>query len=142
MGTKFNVGVIGAGRMGKIHIENILYNIPGLKLKVVADSNIDNQLRDWVNEMGVPLLINDADDIINDPEIKAVVIASSTATHVEFIQKAAYMNKDVFCEKPIDTDLNKIKKTLEIVKNEGIKLMIGFNRRFDKNFRRVREIVT
>jgi myo-inositol 2-dehydrogenase/D-chiro-inositol 1-dehydrogenase len=91
--------------------------------------------------MGVPLLINDADDIINDPEINAVVIASSTDTHVKFIQKAAHMKKDVFCEKPIDTDLKLIKETLNIVKNEKIKLMIGFNRRFDKNFKRIREMV-
>ncbi|MFW9822243.1 MAG: inositol 2-dehydrogenase [Candidatus Thorarchaeota archaeon] len=139
---KYSVGVIGAGRMGKIHIENIIHNIPGLKLKVVADKNIDNGMKQWAEKVGIPLLIYDADDIFNDPEIEAIVIASSTDTHVEFIQKAAQLKKDVFCEKPIDTDLKKIKKILEIVKNEGIKLMIGFNRRFDKNFKRVRELVS
>ncbi|MHA2182727.1 MAG: inositol 2-dehydrogenase [Promethearchaeota archaeon] len=138
----YTVGVIGAGRIGKIHIENILSNIPGLKLKTVADINIDDQMNEWANKVGVPLLIQDADDIFSDSEIDVVIIASSTDTHVKFIQKAAHMKKDVFCEKPIDTNLNNIKETLKIVKNEGIKLMIGFNRRFDKNFKRVREIVT
>ncbi|MFX1453999.1 MAG: Gfo/Idh/MocA family oxidoreductase, partial [Promethearchaeota archaeon] len=142
MGTTFNVGVIGAGRMGKIHIENIIHNVPGLNLKVVADISIDDDMKDWAEKVGVPQLIPNSDDIFNDPEIDAVVIASSTNTHVEFIQKAAQLKKDVFCEKPIDTDLKKIKKTLEIVKNEGIKLMIGFNRRFDKNFKRVRDLVS
>ena len=141
MVTTLNVGVIGAGRIGKIHIENIIRNIPGLKLKIVADNTIDDQMREWADKVGVPLLIQDAEDIFNDPEIDVVVIASSTDTHVKFIQKAAHMKKDVFCEKPIDTDLKLIKETLEIVKNERIKLMIGFNRRFDKNFKRVREIV-
>ncbi len=141
MGTTFNVGVIGAGRIGKIHIENIIRNIPGLKLKKVADINIDDQMEEWANKIGIPLLTQDVNDIFNDPEIDAVVIASSTNTHVKFIQKAAHMKKDIFCEKPIDTDLKLIKETLEIVKNERIKLMIGFNRRFDKNFKRVREIV-
>ncbi len=141
MKSTFNVGVIGVGRIGKIHIENIIRNVPGLKLKMVADINIDDQMKEWAKKVGVPLLIQDADDIFNDPGIDAVVIASSTDTHVKFIQKAAHLKKDVFSEKPIDTDLKLIKETLEIVKNEGIKLMIGFNRRFDKNFKRVREIV-
>ena len=141
MAKIYTVGVIGAGRMGKIHIENILRNIPDLKLKFVADININDQLEQWANKLGVPLLTQDVNDIFNDPEIDVVVIASSTDTHVKFIQKAAHMKKDVFCEKPIDTDLKLIKETLEIVKNERIKLMIGFNRRFDKNFKRVREIV-
>ncbi|MHA1987339.1 MAG: inositol 2-dehydrogenase [Promethearchaeota archaeon] len=138
----YTIGVIGAGRIGKIHIENILRNIPDLKLKLVADINIDDQLEQWANKLSVPLLTQDVNDIFSDDEIDAVVIASSTDTHVKFIQKAARMKKDVFCEKPIDTNLNLIRETLEIVKKEGIKLMIGFNRRFDKNFKRIREMVT
>ena len=135
-------GVLGAGRMGKIHIENILYNIPNLKLKIVADINRNDKLEKWANGIGVPKLISDASEIINDPEINVVVIASSTDTHTRFIQEAAKAKKDIFCEKPIDTDLIRIKETLEIVKDEGVKLMIGFNRRFDKNFKRVREMVS
>ncbi|MHA2037275.1 MAG: inositol 2-dehydrogenase [Promethearchaeota archaeon] len=138
----YTVGVIGAGRIGKIHTENILRNIPNLKLKLVADINIDDQMEQWAKRLGVPLLTPDVQDIFNDPEIDAVVIASSTDSHVNLIQKAAAMKKDVFCEKPIDTDLKLIRETLEIVKKEGIKLMIGFNRRFDKNFKRVRDIVS
>ncbi len=139
---KFNVGVIGAGRMGKIHIQNILRNIPDFKLKLVADINIDDQMEEWANKIGVPLLTKYPNDIFDDPEIDAIVIASSTNSHVKFIQEAARVKKDVFCEKPIDTDLKRIKETLEIVKKEGIKLMIGFNRRFDRNFKRIREIVS
>jgi myo-inositol 2-dehydrogenase/D-chiro-inositol 1-dehydrogenase len=141
MAKIYTVGVIGAGRMGKIHIENIIRNIPDLKLKLVADINVDDQLEQWANKLDVPLLTQDVNDIFNDAEIDVVVIASSTNTHVRFIQKAASMKKDVFCEKPIDTDLKLTKETLEIVKKEGIRLMIGFNRRFDKNFKRVKEIV-
>ena len=135
------MGVIGAGRMGKIHIENILRNIPDLELKVVADINIDDKMKKWAQELGVKKLINDASEIFNDPEIEVVVIASSTDTHIKLIREAAKAKKDVFCEKPIDTDLKRIRETLKIVKEEGIKLMIGFNRRFDINFKRVREIV-
>jgi myo-inositol 2-dehydrogenase/D-chiro-inositol 1-dehydrogenase len=138
---EFTAGIIGAGRMGKIHIENILRNIPDIKLKVVADNNIDDQMKKWAQERGVPKLIIDANEIFNDAEIDVVIIASSTDSHTNLIRKAAKAKKDVFCEKPIDTDLRRIKETLNIVNKEGIKLMIGFNRRFDKNFRRVKEVV-
>jgi len=141
MKNTFTAGVIGAGRMGKIHIENIMYNIPNLKLKLVADIKIDDKLKKWANKIGIPKLTQDAEEILNDPEINIVIIASSTETHTKFIQEAAQAKKDIFCEKPIDTDLKRIKETLEIVKKEGVKLMIGFNRRFDKNFKRVREMV-
>jgi myo-inositol 2-dehydrogenase/D-chiro-inositol 1-dehydrogenase len=127
--------------MGKIHIENILKNIPSLELKIVADIKIDEQLENWANNIGVQKLTKDIDEIYDDPKIDVVVIASSTDTHTRFIQKAAKINKDVFCEKPIGTDIIRIRETLEIVKNAGIKLLIGFNRRFDKNFLRIKESV-
>ncbi|MFX1279035.1 MAG: inositol 2-dehydrogenase [Promethearchaeota archaeon] len=142
MVNNYTAGVIGAGRMGKIHIQNIIYNIPNLKLKTVADIKIDNNLRRWAEDIGVPKLINDASEIFNDPDINVVVIASSTDTHIKFIQEAAHAKKDIFCEKPIDTDLTRIKATLDTVKKEKVKLMIGFNRRFDKHFKRVRDIVS
>lgn len=142
MENTFTAGVIGAGRMGKIHIENIIHNIPNLKLKLVADIKIDDNLEKWAYEIGVPKLTQDPNEILNDSEINVVIIASSTDTHTKFIQEAAQAKKDIFCEKPIDTDLKRIKETLEIVKKEGVKLMIGFNRRFDRNFKRVREMVT
>ncbi|MFX1377273.1 MAG: inositol 2-dehydrogenase [Promethearchaeota archaeon] len=141
MERKYIAGVIGAGRMGKIHVENILYNIPNLKLKLVADIKIDDKLEKWANTIGVPKLTLDANEILNDSEINVVIIASPTNTHTKFIREAAQAKKDIFCEKPIDTDLMRIKETLKIVKREGVKLMIGFNRRFDKNFKRVREMV-
>ena len=141
MVKKFIVGVVGAGRIGKIHIENLLRKIPGVKLKLVADIKLDTQLKQWADEMGISKLTKEANEIFTDPEIDVVIIASSTDTHAEFIQKAAKAKKQIFCEKPIDTDLNRIKKTLAIVKEEGVKLMVGFNRRFDHNFKRIHDAV-
>ncbi|MHA2129885.1 MAG: Gfo/Idh/MocA family oxidoreductase, partial [Promethearchaeota archaeon] len=89
MATILKAGVIGAGRMGKIHIENILQNIPNIRLKLVADINIDDELKKWASEMGVLKLTKDANEIFNDPEINIVIIASSTDTHTMFIKKAA-----------------------------------------------------
>jgi len=141
MVKKIVVGVIGAGRIGKIHIENLLRKLPNVKLKIVADINIDNQMRQWATEIGVPKLISDVNEIFLDPDIDVVLIASSTDSHAEFIQEAARAKKSIFCEKPIDTDLNKIKEVLTIVKKMGVKLMVGFNRRFDHNFKRIHDAV-
>lgn len=135
------MGLIGAGRIGKIHIENLLLKIPNVNLKIVADIKISQELKLWAAEIGVPKLTSDAFEIINDPEIDVVVICSSTDTHTRFIQEAAKQKKHIFCEKPIDIDIKRIRETLSIVKESGIKLMIGFNRRFDRNFMRCHESV-
>jgi len=138
---RFTVGLIGAGRIGKIHIKNLLHKVTNVNLKIVADVNINESLRQWATEMGIQKLTTDVYEIFNDPEIQAVVICSSTDTHAKFIQEAAKVKKQVFCEKPIDTDLKRIVETLSIVKETGIKLMLGFNRRFDRNFMRCHESV-
>ncbi len=141
MSKIFNVGVIGAGRIGKIHIENLIHHIPGIKLKIISDININDELTQWVNQLGIPKLTDDATDIFKDPDINAVIIASSTDTHAKFIQKAAQAKKHIFCEKPLDTNVKRIKETIAITRKENVSLMIGFNRRFDKNFRRLYEVI-
>ena len=141
MVKKFVVGVIGAGRIGKIHVENLLRKVPEVKLKFVADIKIDEKLKQWASEIGVPKLTTDPNEIFKDAEIDVVVICSSTDTHAKFIQEAAKVKKNIFCEKPLDTDIKRIKETLAVVKKAGVKLMVGFNRRFDHNFMRVREAV-
>ncbi|MFX1379265.1 MAG: inositol 2-dehydrogenase [Promethearchaeota archaeon] len=137
-----NVGVIGAGRIGKIHIENLLRKFPDINLKLVADIKINAELKQWAVEIGVPELISDPIEIFNDPEIDVVVICSPTDTHAKFIQEAAYKKKHIFCEKPIDANIERIRETLSVVKEMGIALMIGFNRRFDRNFLRCNKSVS
>ena len=137
----FSVGLIGAGRIGRIHIENLLYRIPNINLRCVADKKIDEKMRKWAKEIGVQKLIDDPYKIFDDKEIQIVLICSPTDTHAKFIQEAAKAKKHIFCEKPIDVDINRINETLEIAKENGIKLMVGFNRRFDRNFKRVHELI-
>ncbi len=141
MVKNFTVGVIGAGRIGKIHIENLLRKITDVNLNIVADIKINDKLRQWATEIGVPKLTTDAYEILNDPEIEIVIICSPTDTHAKFIQEAAKKKKHIFCEKPIDTDIIRIKETLSVVKETEVKLMVGFNRRFDRNFMRCYESV-
>ena len=74
MTQEYTVGVIGAGRIGKIHIENLLRTVPGVKLIIVADVMVNDELKQWAASMGVPKLVSDANEIFNDSEIDVVVI--------------------------------------------------------------------
>ena len=79
--------------------------------------------------------------MFNDPEVQAVLICTSTDTHVDYIIRAAECGKDIYCEKPIDLSVEKIERALAAVGKAGVRLQIGFNRRFDRNFRRAYEAI-
>jgi myo-inositol 2-dehydrogenase / D-chiro-inositol 1-dehydrogenase len=138
--AKITVGIVGAGRIGKIHAENIRYFIPDARIKTVADPVAD-KVGDWARGLGIEKVSRDAREVMSDPEIGAVVICSSTDTHADMVMAAAGARKHVFCEKPIDLTVEKVKRALAAVEKAGVKLQVGFNRRFDHNFRRVRELV-
>ncbi len=138
MAKRVRIGVIGAGRIGKIHIDNIV-SIPEAELVAVADINMNSEMEKWIKSKGVKIVTNKPMDLINSKEIDAVVICSSTDTHADFTIAAAKAKKHIFCEKPVDTSVAKVKKALDEVKKAGVKLQVGFNRRFDHNFKRIRE---
>ncbi|MDR2434461.1 MAG: inositol 2-dehydrogenase [Treponema sp.] len=132
-------GVIGAGRIGKIHGENIARFIPQSRLEGLADIHLGAEQEAWARGLGARIVSKEPEELLADPAIDAVIICSSTDTHADFIIAAAGAGKQVFCEKPIDLSAAKVRTALEAVKNAGVKLQIGFNRRFDHNFRRIRE---
>lgn len=134
------IGLIGAGRIGRMHGEIITYQVPRAKIHAVSDIATDG-LQEWAATLGIKKVSNDFNEILNDPEVDAVLIASSTDTHADLIIAAAKAKKHIFCEKPIDFKVEKIKEALETVKQNRVKLQVGFNRRFDHNFARVRELV-
>jgi len=140
MGKKIKVGIIGAGRIGKLHAENIKANFDNVELKSIADIYAE-RVRDWAYGLGVSNVYEDYKKIIEDPEIDAVLICSSTDTHCQLIIESARAGKQIFCEKPIDFDLNKINTALEEVKKAGVKLQIGFQRRFDPHFRKAKKYI-
>jgi myo-inositol 2-dehydrogenase/D-chiro-inositol 1-dehydrogenase len=140
MEDKLKVALIGAGRIGRVHAENLAYRIPEADLIAVSDIFVDAAEK-LAAELQIPAVYEDHRPILNDESIDAVLICSSTDTHAELIEEAARAGKQIFCEKPIALDLAKIDHALKAVERAGVKLMIGFNRRFDPNFKRVREIV-
>ncbi|MEJ2732514.1 MAG: inositol 2-dehydrogenase [Anaerolineae bacterium] len=139
MKGELRVGLIGAGRIGRVHAENLVYRIPEADLVAVSDIFVEAAER-LAAELGV-MAYQDHRRILEDERVDAVLICSSTDTHAQFIEDAAEAGKQIFCEKPIALDLGKIDRALAVVEQAGVKLQIGFNRRFDPSFKRVQEIV-
>ncbi|MEW5785760.1 MAG: inositol 2-dehydrogenase [Bacillota bacterium] len=140
MKKKIKIGIIGAGRIGKLHAENIMRFIPEAETWIFADV-YEDQVRLWAESLGVTRVTKDYQEILRDPEIDAVLICSSTDTHANFVIEAARAGKHIFCEKPIDLSVEKVKAALEAVKKAGVKFQVGFNRRFDHNHKSVRDAV-
>ena len=135
------VGIIGAGRIGKVHAKNISMYVPEVEIKTVADPFMNEESEKFLKKCGVENVTKNPDDIFNDKDIEAVLICSSTDTHADFIIQAANARKHIFCEKPIAYDLNKVHEAIDAADKAGVKLQIGFCRRFDHNHRGVYDAV-
>jgi myo-inositol 2-dehydrogenase/D-chiro-inositol 1-dehydrogenase len=135
-----NLGVIGAGRIGRVHAQNLAYRFPEAHLSAISDVIIEAAQK-LASDLQVAAVHQDYRRILDDPSIEAIVICSSTDSHAQIIEEAAQVGKQIFCEKPIALDLAKIDRALAAVDKAGVKLQIGFNRRFDPNFRAVRDAV-
>lgn len=135
------VGIIGAGRIGKVHTESICNIVKNARIKTIADPFMNEETTAWAKGLGVTNTTKDYKEILADPEIQAVLICSSTNTHSPISVEAINAGKHVFCEKPIDHDIDKIKAVIEALKAHPVKYQVGFNRRFDHNFEAVRNAV-
>ena len=135
------LGIIGAGRIGKVHMESICTQVPNAKVKTVADPFMDAEKEAWAKKKGVEQVTKDYHEILDDPEIDAVLICSSTDTHASISMEAIEAGKHVFCEKPVDHSIEKIKQVQEALKKHPVKYQVGFNRRFDHNFEAVQNAV-
>lgn len=128
-------GLLGAGRIGKIHGGNIAAR-KDCQLAYVSDPYQQNAEK-LAKQYGARVV--SVEEILADETIDAVVIASPTDTHADFIEAAAKAGKDIFCEKPIDLNIRRVEQCLEVVEQWGVTLSLGFNRRFDPNFRHLRK---
>lgn len=140
MAKKVNLAVIGTGRMGSVHVRNIARLIPEANLAAICDLRLE-AAQPLADELGIPLVVQDYHELLADKSIDAILIITSTNTHAAIIEDVARAGKHIFCEKPLALEMKLIDKALAVVKQSNIKLQVGFNRRFDKSFRRVREVV-
>jgi len=125
-----NTAIFGAGRIGKIHAGNLVRQ-PGVTLKVVVDPDAASASALAAQHGATTGTI---DGVFADASIRAVVIASSTDTHADLIERAAAAGKAVFCEKPVDLSLARARDCAAAVKRAGIACLIGFQRRHDPTF--------
>ena len=136
------IGVVGCGRIGKLHINNLINSVPGVQVVAAADPMLDKSgAREWLAARKLTNVSTDFMDVINNPEVDVVFVCSSTDTHCDVSMAAVQAGKHVFCEKPIDYDIDKIKKLLALVEEKGVKFQVGFNRRFDHNHKAVADAV-
>lgn len=123
-------GLLGAGRIGQIHGRNASAS-PKAELVAIADP-FPKAAESLAKATGAE--IREIDAIFSSKDIDAVMICTPTTTHADFIERAAKAGKAIFCEKPVDLDAKRVAKTLKVVEQTGVTLMVGFNRRFDANF--------
>ncbi|MCP3966073.1 MAG: inositol 2-dehydrogenase [Lentisphaerae bacterium] len=131
------LGVIGCGRIGKMHTDNIIKYFPNVKIKGICDAAIDPE---WATERNIPI-VSDINELLADKEIEAVLIAAPSAFHVDLIKQAAAAGKHIFCEKPLAFELNRIQEAIDAVEAAGVKFQVGFNRRFDADCKCVHDKV-
>jgi myo-inositol 2-dehydrogenase/D-chiro-inositol 1-dehydrogenase len=138
---KLRFGILGAGRIGRVHAETLAFRLPEAEIAAIADINPE-AARALAARCAIPRVADSATEIFADPGIDAVLICTSTDTHAGLIVQAAEAGKHIFCEKPVSLSLEKIDTSLAAVDKAGVKLQVGFNRRFDSNFIRVRQAVS
>ena len=133
------MAVLGVGRIGKMHVELLVRQVPGASVAMVQDINAEAAAA--VGEQFDVPYTTDVDEVLASADVDAVAICSSTDTHVPFMISAANAGKAIFCEKPVSLDLGKVDEALAVIKSSGVPFQVGFNRRFDAAHSSVRAAV-
>ncbi len=133
MQKKLNVGVIGLGRLGKVYAVDLAHRVPNANLVAVADK-AEGLAKSFAAEYNIPRWYPNHQDLMNDKQVDAVAVITSTSTHKEVVTDAAKSGKAIFCEKPISISLEEAKEMLKIIEKTRIFFQSGFQRRFDRGY--------
>lgn len=128
---QINIALLGMGRIGKIHFKNIEKHFPDANIIAVADLLYDASLAKKYSNI---IFSKNAHEVIALPDVYAILICTPTSSHANLIEKGIQNGKHIFCEKPMDLSLERTASLSEMAENAGVKLMLGFNRRFDPDF--------
>lgn len=134
------MGILGVGRIGRLHAEHLSQRVAGAEVTAVCDVN-PQAAREVADRLRIPRVYGEPEALCRSGEVDAVVICTSTDTHADLIEMAAAAGKHIFCEKPIALDLARIDRAVLAADAAGVKLQIGFNRRFDPSFASVQQQV-
>lgn len=132
--------LVGAGRAGYVHANNIRWRIKNAELAAIVDRDLDSARR-LAEELGVPAAYQDLTSALKSSEFDAVIITTPTFTHASLTLEAAESGKHVFCEKPMALTLEEADEMISITKRMGVKLQIGFMRRFDPEFKAAKNLI-
>jgi myo-inositol 2-dehydrogenase/D-chiro-inositol 1-dehydrogenase len=141
MAKKIRTAVIGAGRIGRLHAENLARFLPAAELVAIADIDQVAASR-TAAELKIPVVAKNYGEILDQVAVEAILICSPSDTHANIIETCAEAGVHIFCEKPIDIELARVRQVLDKVERTGVKLQVGFNRRFDASFRRIKNLVS
>ncbi|WP_327588409.1 Gfo/Idh/MocA family oxidoreductase [Nonomuraea sp. NBC_00507] len=128
------VGLAGAGRMGALHAETLARRLPGVRLAALADP-VPGAAQRLADRLGCPKVTTDVGELLDDPDIDAVVIVTPARTHADLVEAAAQAGKAVYCEKPMAVTLAEADRAITAAAKAGVPLQVGFNRRYDTGFR-------
>jgi myo-inositol 2-dehydrogenase / D-chiro-inositol 1-dehydrogenase len=131
--TRPGIALLGCGRIGQVHARSLASLREHCELRIIADPRAD-VAEQLANLLDVPMWTTDAEEAISGAGIDAVIVASSTETHATFIEMAAQHGKDIFTEKPIALDIEATDRALAAVEAAGVRLQVGFQRRFDRGY--------
>ena len=141
MGSRvINIALLGAGEIGQFHAETIARHLRGARLTAVADP-VDEHARCAAAQGDGVRVAADAVEVLGDAAIDAVVISSPTRFHAPMIIEAAAAGKHIFCEKPLALTLDDARAAIAAAQSNGVKLQVGFQRRFDAGYVRARRAV-
>lgn len=140
MKRKVNMAVIGTGRIGSVHTRNLVRAIHEANVVAVCDIRLE-VAQAVADELGIDRVVKDYHELLDDKDIEALLIATNTDTHAFIVKDAALAGKQIFCEKPLALQLADIDEVMQIVEDTGVKLQVGYNRRFDKSLQRVHQVV-
>ncbi len=134
MVARIGLGLVGAGRMGSTHARVIARSLPEVRLVAIADVDVAAARR-LAAEVGVDRTYGSATELLADPGVDAILVATSTHQHVPVVLEAAAARKDVLCEKPLALTLDASDEAIEAAERAGIRLQVGFMRRWDADYR-------
>ena len=137
--NKINLIVIGCGRIGRMHVDIINKFFNFVNIEAIIDSNID---LNWLKQYNIKFYNREQlPQLLRDKNIHAVLIATSSNAQVSIIKQAASAGKHIFCEKPVGFTIQDIQEAINAVENAGVKFQVGYNRRFDPEFNKVRQVI-
>lgn len=137
------LGIIGVGRIGRLHGTHIQQYLPDAQVRAISDAKLTKEARQWADALGITQIYDAYEEMLKKESLDAVLICSPTPTHIPIIRECRKRDIHVFCEKPLGPDSETIYRLMdELPRKKDLQLQVGFNRRFDHNFAKIKEELT